>query len=161
MRHKNQACGTCCCYNQNHSGKQCPSLPNLLLSSPPLLQLPKLPAYFHCGFASLSSPVAIFCCLWSLLLSVYVVSATSFLVASSQPALLTLGRKGPLTGALPWTQCYNASTNSERECFPADWASLSSLQQPEGRCLSQSQLLILDQSQPCLLALVPAVSLAS
>ena len=32
--------------------------------------VPRLPAYFHCGLASLSSHMAIFCCLWSLRLSV-------------------------------------------------------------------------------------------
>lgn len=112
-RYKSQASGTCCCSRPKHSGRQCPLPPDLLLSSPPLFQLPRLPAYFHCGLASLSSHMAIFCCFWSLLLSLCAVSASLFLMLPAQPALLT--GKEHRREALCWTQCYNASRNTVRE----------------------------------------------
>lgn len=99
-RYKSQASGTCCCSRPKHSGQQCPPPPDLLLSSPPLFQLPRLTAYFHCGLASLPSHMAIFCCLWSLLLSLCAVSASPFLMLPAQPALLTGDRKGILEGSL-------------------------------------------------------------
>lgn len=62
VRHRSQASGTCCWYSHNHSGEHLSEPPpHLLLRSPPLRQLPRLPAYLRCGFGSLSSHVAIFC----------------------------------------------------------------------------------------------------